>query len=273
MNETEYQKALDMDSLMSHQEFTKVLFPEIITVSAPKGNEVTLDVGTGTGHLADVLVTKIPEGVVIGVDESDAMLRVAREKAVKRGLHNYYPFKARAEDIPFRDGYFDLAYCVRAMHHFDDPLRALKEVHRLLKANGNFLLCEPLGPRDEGLRQVLTEAFQAAHPDHKFFSGDQIDSLIKEAGFNEVRGTEIGLAFHQEGLGGVPMGPHYMEAYHLIKMRGDSRLLEKFNEQVLQVTEGPGGSIFLHGTLYFLVSYLEKVKAAKKAPASRKKAS
>ncbi|MBI4339790.1 MAG: hypothetical protein HY680_07535, partial [Chloroflexi bacterium] len=128
----------------------------------------------------------------------------------------------------------------------------------VLKPQGNLVLAEPLGPRDEQLRQVMTEAFQGPHPGHRLFSPEEVDKIVADAGFREVRGTEVALAFHQEGIGGVPMGPHILEAYHLIRMRKDARLLEKFNEEVLQVTEAPGGKVFIHGSIAMLVSVQEK---------------
>ncbi|MBI2859549.1 MAG: methyltransferase domain-containing protein [Chloroflexi bacterium] len=253
-----YEQALDMDRLMSHEQFTNVLFPEIFTLVAPVGNELVLDVGTGTGHLAHALSHKITSGYIFGIDNSDAMLRVAKEKAVKENLNNYFPIKGTAENPLFCEHVFDLAFCVRALHHFAEPMKGLKEIKRVLKADGHLLLCEPVGPEDERLRELLTQTFSAAHPGHKLFSGEMIDDYAKSAGFQQVRGTDAVLAFHQEGLGGVPMGPHYMEAYHAIKMRKDAKLLDKFNEQVFQVTEGPGGKIHIHGNLTYIISYLEK---------------
>ncbi len=261
-NDMTYEQALEMDHLMSHGQFTSVLFPEIFTLTAPQGNELVLDVGTGTGNLAHALAHKITGGCIFGIESSDAMLRVAKEKAVS--LTNYFPIKGHGGELFFCDSAFDLAFCVRALQSFEDPLKGLKEIKRVLKADGHLMLCEPVGPADEKLRDILTQTFQAAHPGYRFFSAEQIDNTIKGAGFEEVRGTEAVLAFHQEGLGGVPMGPHYMEAYHAIRMRKDPKLLEKFNEEVFQVSEGPGGKINIHGNLTFLISLLEKRPSIRK---------
>ena len=271
MTDYTYEQALNMDHMMSHAQFNTMLFPEIMTLTAPQGNEMVLDVGTGSGQFAHALAHKVTEGTIIGIDDSDSMLRVGREKATKDNLFNYYPLKASAEDLLFRDSIFDLAFCVRALHHFDAPGKGLREIGRVLKKDGHLMLCEPLGPKDEKLRAALTEAFQAVHPDHKFFSPEMIDEMLLSAGFQEIRGTEVALAFHQEGIGGVPMGPHYMEAYHMIRMRQDKDLLDRFNEQVLQVSEGPGGKIFIHGELKFLVSLQEKRQLGTKKAAKSKK--
>ncbi|MDO8473084.1 MAG: methyltransferase domain-containing protein [Dehalococcoidia bacterium] len=264
MSDITYEQAVKMDHLMSHGQFTDVLFPEMFTLAAPVGKEMVLDVGTGTGHLAHALSHKLNDGCIIGIDDSDAMLQVAKEKAVKEKIANYFPIRAKAEEMFFKDSTFDLAFCVRVLHHFDNPLAALKEIKRVLKADGHLMLCEPLGPNDGKLREVLTESFQAAHPDYKFYSQEMLEGMLNGAGFQEIRGTEAALSYNQEGLGGVPMGPHYMEAYHLVRMRKNAELMQKFNEQVFEVTEGPGGKIFIHGSLVFLVTLLGKKTSARK---------
>lgn len=264
MSDIKYEQALNMDHNMSHGQFTDVLFPEMFTLAAPVGNELVLDVGTGTGHLAHMLSHKVSEGCIIGIDDSETLLRIAKEKAVSEKISNYFPLRANGQDLFFKDSTFDLAFCVRALQHFDNPLSALKEIKRVLKPDGHLMLCEPVGPEDEKLSEVLTESFQAAHPDYKFYSQGILDGFINGAGLKEIRGTEVVLSYNQEGINGVPMGPHYLEAYHLIRMRKNKELLEKFNEQVFEVTEGPGGKIFIHGNLVFLVTLLEKKTSDRK---------
>ena len=265
MTDYTYEQALNM-TMMSHAQST--LCCSQMTLTAPQGNEMVLDVGTGTGQFAHALAHKVTEGTIIGIDDSDSMLRIAREKAIKDNLFNYYPLKASAEDMLFRDSIFDLAFCVRSLHHFDDPGKGLREISRVLKKDGHLTLCEPLGPKDEKLRAALTEAFQAVHPDHKFFSPEMIDEMLLSAGFQEIRGTEVALAFHQEGIGGVPMGPHYMEAYHMIRMR---RTRNSWTNSTNRCSRcgGTGGKIFIHGELK-LVSLQEKRQPGTKKALSRR---
>lgn len=250
-----YERALEMDRLMRESEFQNLLFSEMLSLVTLEGDEIVLDVGTGTGLLAEILAEKLKEGAIFGVDQSPAMLRVAQEKVVQKKLHNYYLLKCPAEELVFRDALFDLAFCVRALHHFADPAMALKELNRVLKGEGKLVMCEPLSPEDEELKQVLTEAFQAGHPGYKFFAGADLYSLFQGAGFAETQATDMVFTFDQDGTGGIPMGPHYLQAYQLIKSRGDEELLRKFERELFQVTER-GGLVHLRGKLGFLVTVL-----------------
>jgi ubiquinone/menaquinone biosynthesis C-methylase UbiE len=57
----------------------------------------------------------------------------------------YYPedlniITAVAEDIPFKDNYFDVVFCSNAFDHFDDIHKASDEIYRVLKSGGVFVL-------------------------------------------------------------------------------------------------------------------------------------
>ena len=91
-----------------------------------------LDVGCGTGRLAAALAER---GVarVWGVDPSPEMLAVAREKLPPSvGLK-----EGRAEDLPFRDGWFDAAVAWLVVHLLDRPA-AFREVSRVLVPRGSL---------------------------------------------------------------------------------------------------------------------------------------
>ena len=95
-----------------------------------------LEVGCGTGHwLAEVHAKASAERhLLAGVDPSAPMLARARLAAPAARL-----VRARAEDLPWRDGTFDRIFCVNALHHFADRARFFEEARRLLKPGGGLL--------------------------------------------------------------------------------------------------------------------------------------
>lgn len=84
-----------------------------------------LDLGSGTGLLREFL--KID---TIGADISFNMLKQGEEGAVQ----------ARAENLPFKDNSFDYVLSFSALMNFENPEAALKEVKRILKPEGFFIL-------------------------------------------------------------------------------------------------------------------------------------
>jgi len=92
----------------------------------------TLDVGCGTGAFAAELAGL--GGKVWGVDASPAMLREARAKETPVRFK-----EAPAEELPFKDGWFECVVMRLSLHHFDRP-RALAEAARVLVPGGRIVV-------------------------------------------------------------------------------------------------------------------------------------
>lgn len=91
--------------------------------------QTVLEVGSGTGFWLNLLHAKVPD--VFGLDYSLGMIREAqRQPAPLKLLRGSAPY------LPYRDGIFDLVYCVDAIHHFGDHRRFISEAFRVLKPGG-----------------------------------------------------------------------------------------------------------------------------------------
>jgi len=257
MNE-EYEKALEMDREFRKQKYREELFSKMIKILNLRGDEIVLDVGTGTGHLAENLSHKLPDGYIIGIDQSQAMLMVARENIVEKNLSNYYVLKSDAEDIIFKDSIFEIAFLVISLHHFRDPLLALNEIYRVLKRDGTLVLYEPLGPKDLKLRELLEDVFKRGHPHHRVFGEEDIYGMLTKTGFVEERSEKIILEFDQYGIEGIPMGHHYLDAHDMILKKGDEDLLNKFRNELFEIKKEEE-RIHLKGKLKFLLSISKKM--------------
>jgi demethylmenaquinone methyltransferase/2-methoxy-6-polyprenyl-1,4-benzoquinol methylase len=113
-----------------------------------------LDVATGTGDLAFELGRWVaPGGTVIGVDFSEAMLELAREKARRRAQVTSSPVEvsiefatANALALPFGDDEFDAATVGFGARNFSDLDRGLAELTRVVKPGGTVVVLEITSP-------------------------------------------------------------------------------------------------------------------------------
>jgi demethylmenaquinone methyltransferase/2-methoxy-6-polyprenyl-1,4-benzoquinol methylase len=95
-----------------------------------------VDLATGTGDLALALERALPNSEIIGADFSEEMLAVAKTKGVRRVV------TADALALPFADRSFDCLTIAFGLRNIKDWSAALREMARVLTANGNLLVME-----------------------------------------------------------------------------------------------------------------------------------
>lgn len=92
--------------------------------------ERVLDLGAGTGALLADLREAAPEALVIGVDRSEGMLRIAQQ------LGNQVLTVTDAQHLGIRSGAIDVVVVIFVLFHLPDPSRGLREAYRVLRAAG-----------------------------------------------------------------------------------------------------------------------------------------
>ncbi len=94
-----------------------------------------LEVATGPGHVALAFARVCRE--VVGVDLTEAPLKIANKMREERGLSNVHFQLGDVEArLPFADGEFDVVVCRFAIHHFEDPRIVVAEMSRLCRIGG-----------------------------------------------------------------------------------------------------------------------------------------
>jgi ubiquinone/menaquinone biosynthesis C-methylase UbiE len=89
-----------------------------------------IDVGTGSGALLPLIQKAAPSANVLGVDNSEGMLRLAREK------HPGPLALMDVQNLELDDNQFDVAVVAFVLFHLPQPDRCLAEVHRVLRSQG-----------------------------------------------------------------------------------------------------------------------------------------
>jgi ubiquinone/menaquinone biosynthesis C-methylase UbiE len=111
-----------------------------------------LEVAPGPGYLA-IELARLGSHHVVGLDISKTFVELATENARKAGVPIAFHL-GNASAMPFDSGSFDLIVCRAAFKNFSEPVRALAEMHRVLKPGGKAFILD-LRP-DASTRVIAT---------------------------------------------------------------------------------------------------------------------
>jgi SAM-dependent methyltransferase len=138
------------------------------------------DLGCGEGYLT--IEASRWASRVIAVDRSRAVLQRARALATRRGVSNVVWKRGGLEKLPLRDASVDVALLSQALHHADDPARALSEAVRIVVPGGRVLVLD-LREHDEAwVRERLGDRVLG-------FSDNELAHLLRRAGLTRVKVT------------------------------------------------------------------------------------
>lgn len=102
--------------------------------------ELLLDIGTGTGRILEVFGPLAHRG--IGIDMSQDMLRLARDRLEQAELRHCQVRQGDMYDLPLPSGAVDAAVVHMVLHYAEDPAAAIAEVARVLKPGGRFAIVD-----------------------------------------------------------------------------------------------------------------------------------
>jgi ubiquinone/menaquinone biosynthesis C-methylase UbiE len=171
----------------------------LVDLAAPAEGEHVLDVGTGTGLVANLIAPRVNPGTVVGIDLSDNMLSIARRAKQK----NVHFVGMAAEHLVFRPETFDLVTMGEALTYFADPSAALAEAHRVLRAGGRLAVsCQrrSLNTRAQELffqgltplaRRHYLSLPRYSSERARFGEPDVLPKILAGAGFQVERLTEM----------------------------------------------------------------------------------
>ena len=127
--------------------------------------ETILDLATGTSDLAIALAKYNPQAYIIGVDFSEKMLAIGKEKVKKQGLENQIDLQlGDAAALPFEDQSFDAVTVAFGVRNFEDLQQGLSEICRVLKPNGQVFILEFSMPEKFPIKQAYQLYFKHILP-------------------------------------------------------------------------------------------------------------
>src|SRR5215510_4480861 len=166
---------------------------------APRPGESVLDIGCGGGETAlDLARSVAPDGRVVGIDLSAAVLAFARRAAT--GCERVRFVQADAQVFPFEPASFDAAFSRFGVMFFTDPTAAFINIRRALRRNARlaFVCWRAL---EENLLDVVPLRAASAHlppqPAHDpdapgpfaFANPERVHCILERAGFVQIEIT------------------------------------------------------------------------------------
>ena len=140
-----------------------------------------LDIATGGGHTALAVAPQVGQATV--TDLTPRMLDKAREFILQQGIRNAVFQVADAEQLPFDDASFERVTCRIAAHHFPNVAQFVREVARVLKTGGFFLLIDCMAPSDVQLDVFDNRVEKWRDPSHgRSCTPEEWQAFFRQAG-------------------------------------------------------------------------------------------
>ena len=168
---------------------------------------VGLSIGVGTGRFA------APLGIQFGLDPVAEMLAYAKKREVT-------PILGTAETLPFMNDSFDYALSVTTICFVDDARAMLREAKRILKPQGTLTI--GFIDRDTKLGQhyLKHQADSLFYQEAKFFSSEDIKTLLQETGFSKLSWVQTLFCLPEENNVIEPITSGYGQgAFVVVKAR------------------------------------------------------
>jgi demethylmenaquinone methyltransferase/2-methoxy-6-polyprenyl-1,4-benzoquinol methylase len=186
-----------------------------------KRGENVLDICTGTGELAKLLLKKVgPEGSLTGADFCEDMIEIARKKLSPMPKNVTFVL-SDARELAFPDKTFDVVTVSFGMRNVPDTAAALNEVKRVLKPGGRFFCLELTRPEKRWIlpfykfytfrvmpfiAKIITKNSlpytYLPRSIEAFYPPEEFQRLMGECGFSEVkaRSLSMGIATIYSGV-------------------------------------------------------------------------
>ncbi len=169
-------------------------------------NGSVLEIAPGPGYFC-IELAKLGNFRITGLDISKSFVKIARQNAAEAGLKIDFR-EGNASAMPFKDGTFDFTFCQAAFKNFSEPVKAIREMYRVLKPGGMAVIADMR--RDASAEEIQREVNgMGLDPLNRFFvkwtfdhmllksaySLDQMKSMVAQTPFDKCRIDVKGVGF------------------------------------------------------------------------------
>ena len=170
-------------------DYFRFMQKKAISQIAVKDNMVFLDLGCGTGWAVRYVSDLVKgNGKFKGIDISGGMIEMAKMNS--KEYENVSFVKASAEELPFDSDYFDSILCTNSFHHYLRPQKALKEIFRVLQANGRIYILDVTS--DDGFIRRINRIVQKNEKAHvSFYSTSEYKEMFTQSGLKHIKSKRL----------------------------------------------------------------------------------
>lgn len=160
---------------------------KLVRLSKLHSDDKLVDIGSGTGTFCILAKKYRSSAKIAGIDPDKHIIDIAKEKTSKENLKIEY-IESTAQSLPFRSGSLDIVVSSLAFHHMtsNDKSIACREIYRVLKPDGHFLLAD-FGPSSSILVRFFFffgELFKFENRDYaKDNLSGKLPQIMRKAGF------------------------------------------------------------------------------------------
>lgn len=169
-------------SLMNH--FNKGIIQFTVDAIPKKDVFCIVEAGIGSGKALELCAKRFPEAILHGVDISKSMLlkaKIRNRKSLRKG--NMKLHHAGISDIPLDDQSVDVLFTINTLYFWNDPDLVFKEVHRVLKNEGQFILS--FNPKEEMKKGLYPKDL------FTLYGSDEVKDLARTNNFEMISSHEV----------------------------------------------------------------------------------
>lgn len=167
---------------------------ELIKMLALKGNEKILDIGCGDGKLTSELADYVPNGSVIGIDNSEQMIEFAKNKFPETRYSNLSFQYGDTKSLDY-DNEFDVIVSIACFSIIVNHTPVLLKIHQSLKTSGKVLLNFLGKGKSNAISSVISNLLNspkwnkqlADKVGYSFYKAGEYSELLKKNGFKPER--------------------------------------------------------------------------------------
>jgi len=182
---TDYDQIAEVYDLRYHSSGHRGILSALRAVLSERSPKHVLEVGCGTCHWLKGLQT-VNQCSLWGIDRSHKMLTQTSPE------YHLLLSQGIAENPPFNESFFDVVYCVNAIHHFFSPEIFIDQTFRILQPDGDLIIIgtDPHDPRNQWyIYEYFENVFERDL--ERFPAWQVIEDWLHKAGFTGVNQSDV----------------------------------------------------------------------------------